>query len=51
LFWDCIERGKGFAKRATFWDMLFGVTMGRDEGMGAFLVRIVLNFVINVTMG
>jgi len=51
LFWDCLEKGKGFAKRATFWDMLFGVTMGRDENIGAFLFRLAINFALNVTIG
>jgi len=51
LFWDCLEKGKGFAKRSTFYDMLFGAVMRRDEGMGAFAARIVLNFVINMTLG
>ena len=51
IFWDCLERGKGFAKRSTFWDMLFGLTMGRDESMAAFVVRLALNFLVNVTFG
>jgi len=51
IFWDCLEKGKGFAKRSTFYDMLFGVVMGRDENIGSFLMRVVLNFVINMTMG
>lgn len=42
LFWNCLEKGKGFAKRATFWDTLFGLTMGRDENIGSFLFRIAM---------
>ena len=51
LFWDCLEKGKGFAKRSTLWDMFFGVVMHRDEDIGSFLLRLVINFAINVTMG
>ena len=51
MFWDCLEKGKGFAKRSTFYDMLFGVVMGRDENFASFLVRIALNFAINATLG
>ena len=42
LFWDCLEKGKGFARRATFWDALFGLTMGRDENIGSFLFRVAM---------
>eukprot|EP00040_Diaphanoeca_grandis_P020088 m.106632 g.106632 ORF g.106632 m.106632 type:complete len:306 (+) comp27739_c0_seq1:132-1049(+) len=51
LFWDCLDKGKGFARRSTFYDMLFGLVMGRDENLGAFVVRVLLNFLINATMG
>lgn len=51
LFWDCLDKGKGFARRSTFYDMLFSVAMRRDEEMASFLMRIVLNFVINATFG
>ena len=75
LFWDCLEKGKGFVRRSSFWDLFFGLTMGRDEGIGRlspspahrgplaarlttaasgaaeFVVRLVINFVINVTLG
>jgi len=51
LFWNCLEKGKGFAKRSTFYDMLFGVVMGRDENLGAFLMRVIMNFAINCTFG
>eukprot|EP00041_Stephanoeca_diplocostata_P025142 m.651673 g.651673 ORF g.651673 m.651673 type:complete len:295 (-) comp22679_c0_seq5:3591-4475(-) len=51
LFWDCLEKGKGFAKRSTMWDMFFGVVMGRDEELGSFIIRLVMNFAINVTVG
>ena len=33
------------------WDMFFGVVMGRDEELGSFVVRLVVNFAINVTVG
>lgn len=51
LFWDCLEKGKGFARRSTFYDMFFSVVMHRDEEMASFVVRVILNFVINATMG
>lgn len=50
-FWSYFESGKSFAKRQTMWDMIFSVAMGRDETFTAFLVRVVLNIVINFTLG
>jgi hypothetical protein len=41
LFWGTFAQGKGFAKRASTWDLIFmGIgSMGRDEGMIAFILR------------
>lgn len=41
LFWGTFAAGKGFAKRASMWDLLFmGIgSMGRDENMMAFVFR------------
>eukprot|EP00048_Salpingoeca_helianthica_P021978 m.15592 g.15592 ORF g.15592 m.15592 type:complete len:295 (+) comp6715_c0_seq2:35-919(+) len=49
LFWGSYDRGKEAAKRHTMWDMLF--SMGRDEGLVEFLVRLALSFIINLTLG
>eukprot|EP01083_Nonionella_stella_P001124 3266_1 len=51
LFWMSFARGKGVAKRATWWDIIFGITLGRDESMTEFLVRLVMNMLINLTFG
>ena len=41
LFWGTFAQGKGFAKRASTWDLIFmGIgSMGRDEGIMAFILR------------
>lgn len=47
-------RGKAYAKRASWYDVLFGgigFAMGRDENMGAFVIRIVFQMVINFVVG
>ena len=45
LFWGTFAQGKGFAKRASMWDLLFmGIgSMGRDEGILAFILRFAMN--------
>jgi hypothetical protein len=45
LFWGTFAAGKGFAKRASYWDLLFmGIgSMGRDEGLLAFVLRFVMH--------
>ena len=36
----CLRSGKDFAKRMTFWDVVFGVGgRGRDEELAATLLR------------
>ena len=47
-------RGKAYAKRASWYDVLFGgigFAMGRDENMGSFVIRIVFQMVINFVVG
>jgi hypothetical protein len=51
LFWRCLEGGKAFAKRQTMWDMFFGFTMGRDENLTGFLIRVLLSILFNLTLG
>ncbi len=51
LFWRSVEGGKSFAKRQTMFDMFFSFTMGRDETLGAFLLRAVLTLLFNLTVG
>ena len=53
LFWERFAQGKGFATRQTKWDALFyGISaMGRDEKLVSFLLRIVLSFLFNFTIG
>lgn len=52
-FWENVERGKASAKRMTYWDTMFMAigTMGRDEGLGAFIMRIIMRFAFNLTFG
>lgn len=49
LFWSCYERGKDIAKRHTFFDALF--TVGRDDSLVAFALRMAVTFIINSTFG
>ena len=53
LFWQKFDNGKAYASRATKWDILFaGISaIGRDEKIGSFLMRIAMNFLVNITMG
>ena len=53
LFWDMFAKGRGFAKRSSWYDLLFmGIgSMGRDESLIAFLLRWLLNVLMNFTMG
>ena len=46
-------RGNEFARRRTMWDAVFqGIAaMGRDETMTEYLVRLLLHFLMNFTVG
>lgn len=51
-FWYMVNEGTGFAKRSTWWDAFFLVLSGRgDEGIAGFLMRLLMNFVFNFTIG
>ena len=52
LFWSCWESGKAFAKRMTFYDVLFGAMgRGRDEHVLATVLKIVFQMIMNFTLG
>uniref|UniRef100_A0A6U0UXC3 Uncharacterized protein n=1 Tax=Pinguiococcus pyrenoidosus TaxID=172671 RepID=A0A6U0UXC3_9STRA len=54
LFWGAFAGGKRFAKRATYWDVIFmgvGMAMGRDESLPEFLLRVLIRVVMNLTVG
>jgi len=53
LFWGQMAGGKEFAKRSSWYDLLFmGIqSMGRDEGLLEFAIRFLINMVMNFTFG
>ena len=52
LFWSCWESGKAFAKRMTFYDVLFGAMgRGRDEHILGTILKIVMQMIMNFTLG
>ena len=51
-FWDAYQSGKDFAKRMTFWDMMFvGVGRGRDEEAWVSMMKWVGQIMMNFTVG
>merc|ERR1719399_1068189 len=51
-FWDAYQSGKDFAKRMTFWDVMFGVGgRGRDEELYVTLLRWLGQIMMNFTVG
>jgi len=48
-----LDQGKQFAKRASWYDAIFSgiVSMGRDEGLGEYAIRLVMNIIINIFIG
>jgi hypothetical protein len=55
-FWDSFGSGVGFAKRATknqaWYSLIFsGMGMRRDEEWGAFILRWIMNILMNFTIG
>ena len=52
-FSEYFARGKQFATRQSKWDAFFiGIdSMGRDEGMMSYLLRVLLNVLFNFTIG
>ncbi len=53
LFWNGVEGAKGFAKRQTWWDMLFiGIRgMSRDQGLAEYVLEILFRFLMNLILG
>ena len=50
-FWDAYQWGKDFAKRMTFWDVMFGIGGRRDEEAWVSLMRWVGQIMMNFTIG
>jgi len=46
-------QGQSFAKRQTMWDTLFMSigSIGRDEKLASYLLRLVMSFLFNFTIG
>lgn len=53
LFWKRFGQGQNFATRQSKWDFLFmGIgAMGRDEKLASFLLRVVITWLFNFTIG
>jgi hypothetical protein len=55
LFWSCFNGGKKFAKRSSYYDMIFmgmgSMVMGRDENLMEFLLRWGMQVLFNFTIG
>jgi len=49
-FWSAWKAGKAFAARMTMYDALLAVG-GRDESLASLALRLVLQYVVNLTMG
>lgn len=50
-FWDAYQSGKDFAKRMTFWDVMFGIGGRRDEEAWVSLMRWLGQIMMNFTVG
>jgi len=52
-FWEYFSAGKQFAKRQSMWDAMFmGIrSMGRDESMVEYVLKILLQVLINFSLG
>ncbi len=50
-FWQAYQNGKDFAKRMTFWDVIFGIGGGRDEELYVTLLRWLGQIMLNFTIG
>ncbi len=53
LFWNGVEGAKGFAKRSTWWDMLFmGIrSIGRDQNLAEYVLEVIFRFLVNLFIG
>jgi len=50
-FWKAYQSGKDFAKRMTFWDVVFGVGGRRDEELMVTMMRWLGQIMMNFTVG
>lgn len=52
-FWQYFHQGKQFAKRQSMWDAMFmGIRhMGRDESMVEYVLRVLMQVLVNFSMG
>lgn len=52
-FWQYFYQGKQFAKRQSMWDAMFiGIRhMGRDEHMAEYILRVLMQVLINFSLG
>jgi hypothetical protein len=52
-FWQYFAQGKQFAKRQSMWDAMFmGIRhMGRDESTMEYMLRVLLQILVNFSMG
>lgn len=52
-FWSYFQQGKQFAKRQSMWDAMFmGIrSMGRDESMIEYGLRVLMQVLLNFSMG
>eukprot|EP00930_Biecheleria_cincta_P041484 TRINITY_DN28439_c0_g1_i1.p1 TRINITY_DN28439_c0_g1~~TRINITY_DN28439_c0_g1_i1.p1 ORF type:complete len:359 (-),score=61.19 TRINITY_DN28439_c0_g1_i1:74-1150(-) len=48
--WSSWKSGKDFAERLTWWDAVF-LTVGRDEPIQQVILRMVLKYTLNLTLG
>jgi hypothetical protein len=54
-FWEYFGAGKAFAKRQSMWDAMFigirTVTRGRDESMAEYMLKVLVQVLINFSVG
>ena len=50
-FWTAYQNGKDFAKRMSWWDVMFGIGGGRDEEIYVTLLRWLGRIMMNFTIG
>lgn len=54
-FWEYFQAGKQFAKRQSMWDAMFmgirGIARGRDESMLEYALKVLLQVLLNFSLG
>uniref|UniRef100_A0A0G4HXC9 Transmembrane 9 superfamily member n=1 Tax=Chromera velia CCMP2878 TaxID=1169474 RepID=A0A0G4HXC9_9ALVE len=50
-FWKALGKGNDFAKRMTMWDAMFMMFDRDDSGAVGFLLRLLFQFLANLTLG